>query len=307
MTSKTTKTKKAAQVMVFDMTSNLCVWSKAGVLRPIKCVNAFDCLNCPMDERMKNEIKAGRLKNGRVLAGRDLYGGIRAVPADEKKCRHMLSGRVSAKYCINDYECNRCEYHQLILDEGLSEPPARPELQAVSGFMMARNCYFHVGHVWARVEYGGRVRVGLDDFAGRLFGPITRFEPPRLGQAVRQGEPGFGFIRDDLDAKCISPLDGIVAAVNPEVRTSGGVMDDPYGRGWIMVLEPRKLKTGLRNLLCMEESLAWMEDEASRLTSMITPESEYQLAATGGLALTDIYGHFPELGWENLKSKFLRT
>lgn len=307
MANRDQKVKKAGNILVFDMKDSLCVWSKAGVLKPLTCVNAFDCLDCPVDRKMKAEIKAGRLRHGRVLAGRDWCGEIKPRPIEEKKCRHMLSGRVSIKYCINDYDCARCEYHQWMMDENAAEPMDRPDQEIVGGFILAKNYYYHFGHVWARVEYGGRVRVGLDDFAGRLFGPFNRFNLPRIGQVVRQGEPGFGFIRGRFDARCLSPLEGMVVAVNPAARENGEIADDPYGRGWLLVLEPQKLRLGLRNLLFMAESRAWMEEEASRLMNMLPDESEYQLAATGGLAIPDIFGQYSDLGWERLRREFLGT
>ncbi len=307
MTRKTHRAENPQQVVIYDMKTNLCVWSRAGVLKPMTCVNAFDCLHCPVDRKMKMEIRNGRLKDGRALAGRDWFGEIKPRPLEDRKCRHMLSGRVSVKYCINDYDCARCEYHQLMMDENLAEPLGRPEQEVAGGFMVAPNYYYHSGHAWARVEYGGRVRVGLDDFAARLFGPFNRFELPRLGQVIKQGEPGFGFIREDLDAQCLSPLEGVVVAVNPEARENGRIADDPYARGWLMVIEPQKLRLGLRNLLFMEESLSWMEEESSKLVNLLPEETGFQLAATGGLAITDIFGHFSSLGWERLRKEFLGT
>jgi glycine cleavage system H lipoate-binding protein len=183
----------------------------------------------------------------------------------------------------------------------------RPDLEVASGFQVAKNYYYHSGHAWARIEYGGFVRVGLDDFAGRLFGPFNRFDLPRIGQVIRQGEPGFGFIRGDLGAKCRGPLEGVVVAVNPEARENGRIADDPYGRGWLFVLEPQKLVLGLRNLLFMDESLAWMEDEVSRLIGLLPGETEYPLAATGGLAVSDIFGRIEGLSWEKLTKEFLGT
>ncbi|MFH1136775.1 MAG: glycine cleavage system protein H [Pseudomonadota bacterium] len=306
MISKNKRGGRTRQVMVYDMKSDLCVWSAAGVLKPIICVYSFDCLGCPVERKMRQEIKEGRLKDGRVLAGRNWSGEVNRRPIKEKKCRHMLSGRVSVKYCVNDYDCAHCEYHQLMMDESLTEPLGRPEQEIVGGFSVARNCYYHSGHTWARVEYGGRVRVGLDDFAERLFGPFSRFQLPRLGQAIRQGAPGFGVIRGELGARFLSPMDGVVAAVNPAAGENGGVRDDPYGRGWLLVLEPQNVRLGLRNLLFLEESLAWMEEEVSRLMAMLPGgEDGCQLAATGGQALSNIYGLFPGLGWDSLVGEFL--
>jgi len=305
-TNQTIKT--SGRVLAFDMTSHTCVWSKAGVIKPTRCINAFDCLNCPVYKRMKRAVAEGRLKDGRAPADwRVSEPRLLQIPS-QMKCRHMLSGRVSYKYCINDYDCDRCAYNQMVEDEVLAEQLSRSRQTVLSGFALAENYYYHYGHTWARVEYGGRVRVGLDDFASRLFGPFDRVDLPKMGSVLRQGEPGFGLTRGSLQAESLCPLEGVVVAVNPKASEEGGPLTSkPYDEGWLMVIEPVKLLNGLRNLFFEEESRAWLEDEASSLTAMVAEETGMRLAATGGRALPDIFGRLPELGWDRLKRAFLRT
>ncbi len=302
------KSKGTQPAMVYDMTSNLCVWSEAGVIKPTACMNAYDCLSCPLDRKLKRDIAAGRLRDGRALAGWQVSRDLPHRSTEQKKCRHMLSGRVSVKYCVNDYDCEHCAYYRMIEDAGAAEPLSRVEQTLVSGFAMARSYYYHEGHTWARVEYGGRVRIGLDDFASRLFGPPDAFRLPGLGTTLGQGEPGFGLVRGEHSADGLSPLEGVVVALNPRVTENGSPpVDAPYDDDWLMVIEPVRMRGGLRNLFFEEESLAWMEDEAERLTAMIAEETGYRLAATGGRALSDIYGQVPGLEWDRLKSAFLHT
>ena len=301
-------TKGTQQAVVYDMTSNLCVWSQAGVIKPTACMNAYDCLSCPLDRKLKQDIAEGRLKDGRALAGWRVSKDLPHRSTEQKKCRHMLSGRVSVKYCVNDYDCEHCAYYRMMEEAGAAEPLSRVEQTLVSGFALARNYYYHEGHTWARVEYGGRVRVGLDDFASRLFGPLDAFELPGLGTTVGQGEPGFGMVRGGLTADGLSPLEGVVVAVNPRAAGNGPPpMESPYDDGWLLVIEPVRMRGGVRNLFFEEESLAWMEDEVGRLTGMIAEETGYRLAATGGRAVSDIYGHVPGLDWDKLRSSFLHT
>ena len=47
-----TKEQKMGRPTVFSMTNELCIWSRAGVLKPMKCINAFDCLGCALDNRV---------------------------------------------------------------------------------------------------------------------------------------------------------------------------------------------------------------------------------------------------------------
>lgn len=300
--------KASPRALAFDMTSHVCVWSKAGVIKSTRCINAFDCLNCFIYKRMKKVVAERGLKDGRapsdwrVSEARMLRGPF------EMKCRHMLSGRVSYKYCINEYDCDRCAYNQMIEDEVLVEQLSRSRQTVVSGFALAANYYYHIGHAWARVEYGGRVRVGLDDFASRLFGPFDRVDLPKMGCVLRQGEPGFGLLRGERHAQCLSPVEGVVVALNPTASGKDGPLtSEPYDEGWLMVIEPVRLLSGLRNLFFEDESRVWLEDEASSLTAMVSEDAGMRLAATGGRALPDIFGRMPELGWERLTKGFLHT
>jgi hypothetical protein len=72
-----------------------------------------------------------------------------------------------------------------------------------------------------------------------------------------------------------------------------------------MVLQPTNLRKSLKNLLFGTESLAWMDDEANRLAAMLGEETDYQLAATGGEAIGDIFGAVPNIGWDRLVNEFL--
>lgn len=293
--------------MVFDMTSNQCVWSRAGIMAPFPCMNAFNCFDCPLDSKMQVRVQDNHMTREPAWANH-LSPGEKAIRSHtDKKCRHMLSGRVSYKYCIHNYDCATCAYHQLMEEETITLAVSHVEKEYAGGFSLAQRYYYHRGHTWARIEYGGRVRMGLDDFAMRLLGPMDELNLPALGTTIHQGKPGIGIARETLKAEALCPMEGIVVAINPNLREKGMANKDPYGEGWLMIIEPTKLKINLKNLIFGDESTAWMEDESSRLAALVTEEADYKLAATGGRAINDIYGQMPELGWDTLVKTFLLT
>jgi glycine cleavage system H lipoate-binding protein len=296
---------KGSKMTVYDLTSNLCVWSKAGVAEGRICHNAFDCTTCAFDSKVQRELTEAKGGHTNRWLDRKRYGD---VPFEDRKCRYMLSGQVSQKYCVRSFNCASCEYDQMMEDTHLAAAVQDPGLHIVAGFAVPENYYFHRGHAWARVEYGGWLRVGLDDFSLHLLGPLEGFDLPELGAVVRQGEPGWGFSRGDNQARVLSPVDGIVVSVNPEIKRSAAAAGEtPYGEGWLMLVKPTRLQPNLRNLLYGEEVEYWLEDESARLSKLAADSGEYRLAATGGRVLDDLVTRIPGLGWKRLVQEFLFT
>jgi len=296
--------KKTRRPVVFNMATDQCVWSRAGVIKPIACMNAFDCLGCALDKKLQADFEARQqLAGGSSM---DHTPPRMRMLMKQLKCRHMLSGRVSYKLCAHGYNCVKCPYDQMIEDSSGAPALTPPVCESVSGFQVARDYYYHTGHTWARVEYGGRVRVGIDDFALRMLGPQDEIQLPKLGSRVGQNRHQATLVRDKNEAETLSPLDGWVVAVNPNIKGNAATANrSPYGGGWLMVLQPTDLRKNLKNLFYGTESMAWLDDEAVRLTDLLSEDTGYQMAAAGGEAIDDIYGSIPGIDWHRLVEEFL--
>ncbi len=293
---------KTGRPFVYSMTNDLCVWSRAGVIKRMKCFNAFDCLGCSLDKRVLTDFEkkhaGAKTADPRPVRMRLLL--------KQGKCRHMLSGRVSYSLCAYGYNCAKCPYDQMIEDTGYLPNLKAAHCDKISGFDVARDHYYHFGHTWARVEYGGRVRVGIDDFAYRLLGRQDEIELPKLGATIGQNRTQAVIRRSGKEAETLSPVDGKVVAVNHNiVKNTGMANDAPFDEGWLMVVQPTSLRKNLKNLFFGDESPAWIDDEAGRLTTLLRDNGGYQMAATGGEAIKDIYSAVPEIGWDRLVEEFL--
>lgn len=302
MSKTITQFPRSNRPAVYDMTSQECIWSAAGVEPYRLCHNAFDCLTCSFDHRMQREHGPGA--DYRRPTWREK--GRSEGSLKSRRCRHMLSGYVPVKYCSHNFECATCEYDQLIEDEVRTMEAEDPMVELVAGFALAPGYYYHRGHTWSRVEYGGQIRVGLDDFAARLFGPAEALELPGLGAAVSLGQPEMALFRDGRRAALSSPVRGIVVAQNPKLRTRPELVNhSPYGAGWLMILQPAAMIKDLRFLMFGRQVEEWLDREAERLGDMTSRESGFRLAATGGRMVNDIFGSMPELDWNELEREFL--
>jgi glycine cleavage system H lipoate-binding protein len=300
--------KRKREPVVMSMVNDQCVWGRAGVIKSVKCINAFDCLGCSMDQQVLANFEKKRSAAGQT----DHKNPRMMLLMSQGKCRHMLSGRISYGLCSYGYNCAKCPFDQMIEDTSYLPNVRPPLVDATSGFNVARDHYYHFGHSWARVEYGGRVRIGVDDFALRLMGPQDEIEVPGLGSTVGQNRPNAILKRDGKEAPTLSPVDGTVVAVNHNVLNKTATANkDPYGEGWLMVIQPSSLRNNLKNLFFGTESLAWIDDEFFKLQKVMGDvfgeDVQHRMAATGGEAISDIYGEVPEIGWERLVTEFLHS
>ncbi len=92
-------------------------------------------------------------------------------------------------------------------------------------------------HEWLRTD-GGLVRVGITDYAQDALGDVVFVDLPAVGTTVKAGEA----IAEVESTKSVSdiyaPVDGTITAVNDDLSdVPERLNDDPYGDGWIFVIE----------------------------------------------------------------------
>ena len=293
-------------VQVLSMTENQCVWMKAGVVNFKICENAFDCTSCAFDKAISRKSMQ---KPTALVGWREV---MRSQP--NKECRHMLTGRVIFKLCSHDFQCNDCAYDQLLYDYDLMRgdedaSPQATQAHKVGGFMVADGYYYHQGHSWARIEHGGFVRLGVDDFAWRLLGGSTDISLPQIGAKLKQNETGWAIKREEKTAAVLSPMSGIVMTTNQNaLRQPHLSKKDPYGKGWLVVIDPVSgLRKKTKSLMFEQKAVSWLNAEVKKLEEMVMNVYGVPLAATGGEIVDDISGNLHDLKWEDLVHQFLLT
>ncbi|MBC8365317.1 MAG: glycine cleavage system protein GcvH [Actinobacteria bacterium] len=97
---------------------------------------------------------------------------------------------------------------------------------------------YSADHEWVRVEEGGRVRIGITDYAQDALGDVVFIDLPSLGTTVLTGAV-FGEVESTKSvSELFAPLSGSVVAVNDELEAAPErVNEDPYGDGWICELQ----------------------------------------------------------------------
>jgi glycine cleavage system H protein len=93
-------------------------------------------------------------------------------------------------------------------------------------------------HEWIRLEESNRVRIGITDYAQDALGDVVFIELPEVGAQVSAGQS----ISEVESTKSVSdiyaPIAGRVVEVNGDLADTPDKLNaDPYGEGWIFVLE----------------------------------------------------------------------
>ena len=117
-------------------------------------------------------------------------------------------------------------------------------------------------HEWARLGEDGRITVGITDFAQRQLGDVVYLDLPEPGGNVTGGQP-FGEIESTKSVSDIyAPVTGVVVETNGGSRDNpAAVNHDPYGEGWLVVLEPGD-PSELEGLMSADEYERFLVEEA---------------------------------------------
>ncbi|MDH3680581.1 MAG: glycine cleavage system protein GcvH [Acidimicrobiia bacterium] len=104
-------------------------------------------------------------------------------------------------------------------------------------------------HEWIRLEEGNRARIGITDFAQDALGDVVYVDLPEVGRVVAGGESVSEVESTKSVSDIYAPISGEVVEVNSDlVDAPDKLNSDPYGEGWILVIELSS-EANLDNLL----------------------------------------------------------
>lgn len=96
---------------------------------------------------------------------------------------------------------------------------------------------YSTDHEWVLVT-GTRAKLGITDYAQDALGDVVFVELPEVGAEVKVGE-SFGEIESTKSVSDVyAPVNGTVVEVNTDLDDAPERLnEDPYGDGWICVVE----------------------------------------------------------------------
>lgn len=188
-------------------------------------------------------------------------------------CLWMQAGVIDYKLCDRAYDCEHCPFDEAFHARAgqrsiFVNDSSRPI--SVQGCSVAPNLFYHPQHTWARVEDGGALRIGLDDFGQRLLGRAYSVSLPPLGKTLHQGSACLRLTHQSGFSALIAPISGRVKEVNSRLLQRPTLLNqDPYDQGWLMLIEPGDLKDCLKRLMYGGKVAEWIHEEIEKLRFLV--------------------------------------
>ncbi len=127
----------------------------------------------------------------------------------------------------------------------------------VEGYEVPEGLYFSKDFAWIKIE-GDKVRMGVTDYAQKSLREIVYAELPTTGSEVKQGEP-YGTVESvKAVSDLVAAVSGTIEEVNEEVKSKPETLnEDPFGKGWLLVVKPSNLQAELANLMDFNAAVEW--------------------------------------------------
>jgi glycine cleavage system H protein len=131
----------------------------------------------------------------------------------------------------------------------------------VDGYEVPEGLYYSSDFGWIKIE-GDKVRMGITDYAQKQLREIVYAELPAQGTAVKQNEP-YGTLESvKAVSDLVAAISGTIEEVNVEVQSKPEILnEDPYMKGWIILVKPANLQAELANLMDFDKAVEWHKNQ----------------------------------------------
>lgn len=130
-------------------------------------------------------------------------------------------------------------------------------------FEVPTDRYYTDEGLWLLPEQDGAVRIGLSDFVQQRSGDVAFAEVKPEGTHLEVGDEVAVVETIKVDVYFSSPVTGEVKTVNPAMDVEPDVINqDPYGEGWLAVIEAEEWERERGKLLDPEAYFEVMKVEA---------------------------------------------
>ena len=136
-------------------------------------------------------------------------------------------------------------------------------------FKVATDRFYSSEGVWVKEE-NGRVRIGLSDFVQQRSGDVAFADIKVAGTTLAVGDDIANIETIKVNITYTCPVNGKIVEVNPAMSDAPeAINQDPYGAGWLAVMEVNNWEAERTKLLDPQAYFKVMkgqaEEEAKKL------------------------------------------
>ncbi len=144
------------------------------------------------------------------------------------------------------------EYYELLVDKFL--------------FMVKKGLLYDELDVWVQNDRDV-LRIGVTDYFQRTNGDVTFIEPPQTGTRVTRTDEIFQIETIKAVISIHSPIEGTIVEVNTTLHDNPEVInEDPYGKGWLVLVSPSNRDADLKRLLTAQHYFELMQSKIATIS-----------------------------------------
>jgi len=129
-------------------------------------------------------------------------------------------------------------------------------------FRVPKGLYFNDTGVWVRQE-GSVARLGLSDFAQQRSGDMAFAEVKPVETVLKPGDEFASVETIKVNVSLPSPVTGEIADTNRALEEAPELINqDPYGKGWLAVVELANWEADKKKLLDADAYYALIKEQA---------------------------------------------
>ncbi len=131
-------------------------------------------------------------------------------------------------------------------------------------FQVATDRYYNNAGVWAKWQ-GLNVEIGISDYLQKRSGDVAFAEIKPIGAVVNQDEELAVIETIKVNISLPSPVSGKLIFINEEMLTTPELINqDPYGRGWIAIIQVEDFPSQMKRLLDAHTYYQKIKEEAEQ-------------------------------------------
>ncbi|MFC0875716.1 glycine cleavage system protein H [Saccharicrinis sp. FJH2] len=199
------------------------------------------------------------------------------------------------------------------------KPRLKEQVETAKGILKAAMMHVPGGifvnrnHTWTFLERTGIAKVGMDIMLLKIVGNIQVEYLLKSGDSVKKGDLIAKIYSDKKYLEIHSPISGLVRNNNSLVNQPENIpVNDPYGSGWLLEIEPNNWIEETRNIRLGVEAFDWLKAELVRFKEFLVfnmhEQYENELGAVmqdGGELREYSLSDMPEQVWQEFQNEFL--